>query len=148
MKHLNNFCIYSMSVTLNKQEHWFKVYRIDWSPLFWILDTCYDNSFMLMILASIYLQLHLYGPIVNKSHQKKEILIQTLKHLNNFCIYSMSVTLNKQEHWFKVYRIDWSPLYPLSCAEFHLLFRHIVFLFSKTKIIWPSNSFYCHHRTY
>jgi hypothetical protein len=43
----------------------------------WILDTCCDNSFMLMILASIYLQLHLYGPIVNKSHQKKEILIQT-----------------------------------------------------------------------
>ena len=43
----------------------------------WILDTCYDNSFMLMILASVYLQLHLYGPIVNKSHQKKEILIQT-----------------------------------------------------------------------
>ena len=43
----------------------------------WILDTCYENSFMLMILASIYLQLHLYGPIVNKSHQKKEILIQT-----------------------------------------------------------------------
>ena len=40
----------------------------------WILDTCYDNSFMLMILASI---LHLYGPIVNKSHQKKEILMQT-----------------------------------------------------------------------
>ena len=33
---------------------------------------------MLMILASVYLQLHLYGPIVNKSHQKKEILIQTL----------------------------------------------------------------------
>jgi hypothetical protein len=32
----------------------------------------------------------------------------------------MSVTLNKQEHWFKVYRIDWSPLYPLSCAESHL----------------------------
>ena len=31
----------------------------------WILDTCYDNSFMLMILASIYLQLHLYGPFVN-----------------------------------------------------------------------------------
>jgi hypothetical protein len=29
----------------------------------------------------------------------------------------------KQEHWFKDYRIDWSPLlclYPLSCAEFHL----------------------------
>jgi hypothetical protein len=25
----------------------------------WILDTCYDNSFMLMILASIYLQLHI-----------------------------------------------------------------------------------------
>jgi hypothetical protein len=43
----------------------------------WILDTCYDNSFMLMILASVYLQLHLYGPIVNKSHQKKEILIET-----------------------------------------------------------------------
>ena len=43
----------------------------------WILDTCYDNSFMLMILASIYLKLHLYGPIVNKSHLKKEILIQT-----------------------------------------------------------------------
>ena len=43
----------------------------------WILDTCYDNSFMLMILASVYLKLHLYGPIVNKSHQKKEILIQT-----------------------------------------------------------------------
>jgi hypothetical protein len=41
------------------------------------LITCYDNSFMLMILASVYLQLHLYGPIVNKSHQKKEILIQT-----------------------------------------------------------------------
>ena len=44
----------------------------------WILDTCYDNSSMLMILASIYLQLHLYGPIVNKSHQEKEILINTI----------------------------------------------------------------------
>jgi hypothetical protein len=40
----------------------------------WILDTCYDNSFMLMILASIYLQLHLYGPIVNKSHQYFNVL--------------------------------------------------------------------------
>jgi hypothetical protein len=29
------------------------------------------------VAASIYLQLHLYGPIVNKSHQKKDILIQT-----------------------------------------------------------------------
>jgi hypothetical protein len=46
-----------------------------------------------------------------------------MKHLNNFWIYSMSVTLNKQEHWFKDNRIDWSPLlclYPLSCAVFHL----------------------------
>ena len=39
----------------------------------WILD----NSFMLMKIVSIYLQLHLYDPIVNKSHQKKEILIET-----------------------------------------------------------------------
>jgi hypothetical protein len=30
-----------------------------------------------MKIVSIYLQLHLYGPIVNKSHQKKEILIET-----------------------------------------------------------------------
>jgi hypothetical protein len=44
----------------------------------WVLDTCYDNSFMFMKLASIYLQLHLYGSIVNKSDQKKEILIQRL----------------------------------------------------------------------
>ena len=43
----------------------------------WILDTCYDNKFRIMMLASVYLQLHLYSPIVNKSHQKKEILIQT-----------------------------------------------------------------------
>ena len=39
----------------------------------WILD----NSFMLMKIVSIYLQLHLYDPIVNKSHQNKEILIET-----------------------------------------------------------------------
>ena len=39
----------------------------------WILD----NSFMLMKIVSIYLQLHLYDPIVDKSHQKKEILIET-----------------------------------------------------------------------
>jgi hypothetical protein len=43
----------------------------------WILDTCYDNSLMLMILASIFLQLHWYGPIVNQSREKNEILIQT-----------------------------------------------------------------------
>jgi hypothetical protein len=35
MKHLNNFWIYSMSVTLNKQEHWFKEY---------CLSRCYDPS--------------------------------------------------------------------------------------------------------
>jgi hypothetical protein len=34
-----------------------------------------------MILASVYLQLHLYGPIVNKSHQKKEKLLSLASFL-------------------------------------------------------------------
>jgi hypothetical protein len=47
-----------------------------------------------------------------------------MKHLNNFWIYSMSVTLNKQEHWFKVYRIDWSPLLCLSLISDFTVYHH------------------------
>ena len=60
-----------------------------------------------------------------------------MKHLNNLWIYSMLVTLNKQEHWFKDYRIDWSPLlclYPLSCAEFHLKTSSVQDYIYRTKL--------------
>ena len=60
--------------TRTPPKHWACTTRT--TPKHWACTTRTPPKHC-MILATVYLQLHVYGPIVNKSHQKKEIIIQT-----------------------------------------------------------------------